>query len=177
MCEVWRRPSQWLTSPLCLVPLSCLSLPLHSKVLEVKDLFTAAGAFNRPHYDKMSQQCEKAVNYQSDSSNLSEGNKSTGWVMKLSHLNLCLWKVHLEVLVNVTGLIMDWQEDKNTSQSFLPADKHSSESLFSSLWQRDAAQFSLCTTLKNNPAVTEVDSAALQHRSRDDKMSNHIRDF
>lgn len=33
--SVWRQTSRWQISPLCLIPLSCLSLTLHKKVLEI----------------------------------------------------------------------------------------------------------------------------------------------
>lgn len=33
--SVWRQTSHWQISPLCLIPLSCLSLTLHKKVLEI----------------------------------------------------------------------------------------------------------------------------------------------
>lgn len=96
---MWRRASQWLTSPLCLVPLSCLSLTLHHKVSEVTDPFTEAVTVhirtNRESCatdEEESQQPEKAESHRSDPSNLPELNKSTGRVMKLCLTWICHWK-------------------------------------------------------------------------------------
>lgn len=129
----------------------CLSLTLHrgvgekKKELEVRDLFTEAGALivhimtvTVWAVQKMMENVNKLSNTTSYQTEL---NTSADWVMKLCSTWMCvLQKVPFGGLSECKRTY--YGVTKRTSQSFPPADKHSSRGPFTALWQREADRFS-----------------------------------
>lgn len=162
--EVWRRPSHWRTSPLCLVPLSCPSLTLHNKVLEVTDVLLQLQLLT-VHIMTNSENCtaDEQESTTWESSELSVWfskplwtKHTTGWAMKLCSTWTCVFHK-----VSFGGFLFWTDGNTKTFHSHFyqqPADKPSSEemqSLYNDL----------------NTAVMEVHSAA----SKDSKVEMTVR--